>query len=87
MFKNTARLALDKLSSPVIAKQALTHDDLIIYFDCLISDYASLHFGVNCEEFKATISKYDLLHDADASEIVEEILDTISKLSPNYQEK
>jgi hypothetical protein len=46
MFKLSANLAIAKLSDPVLQDHILAHDDLLVYFDNLISDYAKIHFGI-----------------------------------------
>ena len=85
MFKNVTNLALLKLREKEVLQQVLTHDDLVIYFDALCADFAKLHYDISCEEFKATISKYDILNDSDVQSLTSTIVETIASLAPNFQ--
>lgn len=85
IFTKSVRLALEKLKAQEIADEVVSHDDVLIFFDNLLVDYVKLHFEVNCEEFKATVSKYDLLNDAAVKTTVDVMIDTIIKLSPNFE--
>lgn len=85
IFTKSARLALEKLRASEISDEVVSHDDVLIFFDNLLIDYVKLHFGVNCEEFKATVSKYDLLNDPSVKATVDEIIETIISLSPNFE--
>lgn len=87
MFKNVTHLALKKLEDPEIARRATSQTDLIIFIDRIAPDYAFLHYQIMSEEFKATITKYDLLNDAFLKNEVEEIVNTIEKLSNRFVEE
>jgi hypothetical protein len=63
----------------------MTHDDLVIYFDNILVDLANSHYGVNCEEFKATLAKYDIINLKEMQTLVNHILDKIASLSPNFK--
>jgi len=62
----------------------MTHDDLVVIFDTIAVDLAMIHYEINCEEFKATISKYDLFSESTLQPLIEEIVATIAKLAPNF---
>ena len=38
-------------------------DEVLFIFDSLFMDYAYIDYDVHCEEFRATISKHDLIND------------------------
>jgi hypothetical protein len=87
MLKKLIPLALIKLENPIFAEEELSHDDVLIFFDSILADLALEHFQINCEEFKATVSKYDLLHEGELHSLVDQVIQTIVSLSPNIQER
>jgi hypothetical protein len=78
-------LALAKLSDPAIVDQVLSHDDLLIFFDNMVADYTYLKFNINIEEFKAIVSKYNLLQSQEIAPLYEHIVTEVVKLSPNIE--
>lgn len=54
--------------------------------DTIMVDLAKLHYDINCEEFKATLSKYELFKDPEVEPLVSKIVDIIAKLAPNFQQ-
>ncbi len=78
-------LALEKLADPELKTYAITQDDLVIYFDNMCSDFARLHHDLDCEEFKATVSRYDLLNADENKDLVNQILDTIERVASTLQ--
>lgn len=85
MFKNVVNLALDQISKKEVLDRISTHDDLVIYFDNLLVDLANLHYGINCEEFKATLAKYEIVALEEVKPLVTQVLDTIASNSPNFK--
>jgi hypothetical protein len=85
MFKNVANLALTKLEDEEVVSAALSHDDLVIYFEALTSDFAKKHYNnIGCEEFKASLARYDILQAPEVKDLVERIIKTIARLAPNF---
>ena len=85
MFKHVVDLALKKLANPEILAVAMTHDDLVIYFDSLLVDYAKLNYGISCEEFKASLAKYEILRDPTLKSILDSIVTKIQEILPSLQ--
>jgi len=85
LFKNAALWAVEKLSSEEIQNHVLTHDDLVIYFDILMSDYVLVNNQINCEDFKSLMTRYDVLKNSSVADVVEKIIDTIAILAPNFE--
>lgn len=82
MFKNVANLALGKLKAPEISSVVLSNEDLVIYFEALASDFAKLHYNnISCEEFKASIARYDILAAPEVAELMKQIVSTIKSLA------
>ena len=86
IFKACSNYALDKVQEQSVIDQLTDKDEVLIIFDTLLVDYAMIHFGINCEEFKATVSKYDLLNDRELKPQVTAIVDKISELHEKMDE-
>lgn len=84
IFRDVSKQALAKLKDQEIIDSVMSHDDVLIFFDNLVVDYARINYDINCEEFKASISKYDLLNDKELKDLLSEILDTVISISPNF---
>lgn len=83
IFQKITPLAIEKLHEQIVRDQVQSHDDILIFFDNILSDFAFLRYQLHSEEFKSIVSKYNLLDDPALSKTVEQIIETIVKLSPN----
>ena len=86
ILQSVIPLAIEKLDNQAIVDQVSSHDDLLIFFDSLVADYTYLKFNINIEEFKAIVSKYDLLKSEEIAPLYQQIVDAVVRISPNIEE-
>lgn len=52
---------MDRVQDPTVLECIADKDEILFIFDALIADYAYMKYSIHGEEFKATLSKYDIL--------------------------
>lgn len=53
----------------------------------MVADFTYLKFNIQIEEFKAIVSKYDLLRSAELRPLYEQIVNTVVQLSLNLEDQ
>lgn len=56
-----------------------------LIFDALLVDYAYNNYGINSEEFRSLITKYDLVSELEVQNEIENIVDTLYKINAQYE--
>lgn len=87
MFKESATLALERVQSKDILDEIAQKDEILIIFDTLLVDYAYLNHGIVGDEFKATLSKYDLAWDKQTSTFIQSVVNQLFVLNEQFDQK
>ena len=59
-------------------------DEILFIFDALIVDYALMNYSIHGEEFKATLSKYDVLNDANVKPYLNSVIEKLHELNEKF---
>lgn len=86
MFKECAGKALAKVSDKhILSIDPMGERDMVILvFDSLLMDYAYISYSVKSEEFRALITKFDLLKDSNVAPLVNQIVDKLYDLNEGH---
>ncbi len=71
---------MEELSSLIHEK-----DDILVIYELLVLDYVNINHSINCEDFKAIVSKHDLLtEDKESIEHIQEIANVLYELNSKF---
>ena len=87
LFKDCVQSALTKVSSREILDEIAQKDEILIIFDALMVDYALLNHNISGDEFKATVSKYDLGWTVSQQPFIQSIVDKLFNLNEQFDQQ
>ncbi|CDW72289.1 UNKNOWN [Stylonychia lemnae] len=77
--------ALQKVQEKEVLECILEKDEIIFIYDALVGDYAQLDYQVHAEEFKALISKHQLLKDSQVIAQIDKFVQKLHELNEKYE--
>ena len=60
-------------------------DEILLVFDALLVDYAYIHYTLHSEEFRATVTKFNLTKDPSLQDHLNAIVDKLFELNSRYE--
>lgn len=79
------KLALKEVQNEELLDLIKEKDDILVIYELLVLDFVNINHSMNCEDFKAIVSKYDLLtKDKESIEHIQNIANDLYELNSKF---
>ena len=73
-----------KVQTPEVLAQISQRDEILLIFDALLVDFAYIHHSVHSEEFRATVTKFDITSEPSLQSHINAIVTKLFELNSQY---